>query len=74
MDDWVYRNLRKFGNCAIAHSYYKKLGEENIINDLKDHGLSCRIDVHKTTYTSDSPYVLEQFKKQKKTYVIIEVV
>lgn len=47
MEDWVYRNLEKYGNCFIDQNTYKRLGKTYILMDLMQHGFKC--DIMKTT-------------------------
>ena len=47
MEDWVYRNLEKYGNCFIDQNTYKRLGKTYILMDLMQHGFKC--DIIKTT-------------------------
>ena len=45
LDDYVYRTLKKYKNCVISMEDIKKYGKENIIKDLKKHGLKCDIRI-----------------------------
>lgn len=47
MEDWVYRNLEKYGNCFIDQNTYQRLGKTYILMDLMRHGFKC--DIIKTT-------------------------
>ena len=44
MEDWVYRNLLKYGNCFIDINTYKKIGKHAILFDLECHGFECEIN------------------------------
>ena len=43
MEDWVYRNLKNYGNCFLDEKTYKKVGKKAILVDLKKHGFDCEI-------------------------------
>ena len=47
LESYIYRNLERYGNCLISNELYEKLGEKKILNDLKNHGLNCIINVVK---------------------------
>ena len=47
MEDWIYRNLDKYGNCFIDQNTYKRFGKNCILMDLMRHGFKC--DIVKTT-------------------------
>lgn len=73
MEDWIYRNLKNYGNCFIDEKTYKKLGKENILSDLLIHGFKCDITKNKTlkqnindTSTVETDYIITVIKTFKK--------
>lgn len=44
MKEYIYKSLSDFGNSFIMAKDYKKLGEENILKDLQEHGFNCVIE------------------------------
>lgn len=42
-DDYVYKNLKKYGNTVISHDELVRYGESKIKKDLLEHGYSCTI-------------------------------
>lgn len=69
LPEFVYEQLRLEGNTIINEIRYKRLGEEAILNNLKEHGLNCRIDVIKERKSDE-----ENFKYIYDTNVIITVI
>lgn len=45
LDGYVYKTLKKFGNCVISIEDVKRYGKKRIIKDLLDHGFNCNIRV-----------------------------
>ena len=43
--DYVYRNLRLYGNSLIPNSTYEKYGERLILKELKEKGYDCDLRV-----------------------------
>lgn len=43
LDDYVYKNLKKYGNTIISSDDLKIHGKSNIIEHLKEHGFNCNI-------------------------------
>lgn len=54
MEEYIYRNLDKYGNCYIDFKTYKKVGKKNMLNDLKKHGFECIIRKEKDHYADSS--------------------
>lgn len=48
LENYIYRNLDRYGNCLISNSLYKRLGKTKILKDLKQHGFNCDIRVIET--------------------------
>ena len=51
LENYIYRNLDRYGNCLISNSLYKRLGKTKILEDLKQHGFNCDIRVIETIET-----------------------
>lgn len=73
MEDWVYRNLEKYGNCFIDEKTYKRLGKENILCDLLRHGLKCDLTKTKSlkqdfkdNSLTETDYIINVIKRFKK--------
>ena len=48
LEEWMIRNLKAYGNCAIGNKFLKKHGEENIIQELHEMGyVHARIEKRK---------------------------
>ena len=45
LDQYVYNNLRKYGNTIIGESAYKRFGKNKILKDLEKHGFNCNIRI-----------------------------
>lgn len=46
-DEWVYKNLRRYGNVSINPKWVKLFGKEKIRNDIRSHGFkNVEIDCH----------------------------
>lgn len=43
--DYVYKNLRLYGNSLIPNSAYEKYGERLILNELRKNGYDCDLKV-----------------------------
>ena len=70
--DYVYRNLRLYGNCVIPNSLYEKYGERLILNELKKNGYDCNIVVHENI---DIQWIEPRISKKKVSKdVIVEVI
>ena len=54
MDEYVYRNLDKYGNCYIDYKTFKRKGKKGILKDLEEHGFKCSIRIE-TDHYSDTP-------------------
>lgn len=54
MEDYIYKNIEKYGNCYINCKTYKKIGKRNLLNDLKEHGYVCTIRKEKDHYADAS--------------------
>lgn len=50
LEDYVYRNLKKYSNCYIDEDSYNKMGEKYILSELKKHGYDCVITSYKNPY------------------------
>lgn len=46
LDDYVYRNLRVYGNAYINETTFEKHGESKILADLKEHGFDCELRIY----------------------------
>lgn len=44
LNDYVYRSLSDFGNTFVMQKTYKAIGEEAILEDLKENGFNCKIE------------------------------
>lgn len=53
---YVYDNLKRYGNTIVSQITYNTLGEDGILNDLKENG----IDNVKITITSDNTILLKR--------------
>ena len=42
-DEYVYKNLKKYGNTVISHDELVRYGESKIKKDLLNHGYNCTI-------------------------------
>lgn len=49
--DYVYKNLRLYGNSLISNSTYEKYGERLILNELKKNGYDCNLKVVESVET-----------------------
>ena len=45
LDGYVYKTLKKYGNCVIGMQDLKKYGKKKILKDLSEHGFNCTIRV-----------------------------
>ena len=43
LDNYVYKNLKKYGNTIIHIDELKQYGESKILEHLKQHGFNCNI-------------------------------
>ena len=48
LENYVYRNLEKYGNCLISNHLIRKYGKNKILKDLQQHGFNCDIRVIET--------------------------
>lgn len=71
LPDWVYVNLKKFGNCAISPKRINKHGEDVIIQELIKNGYDCKIRYASQPYESRAEGNKPITKDE--VYVIIEV-
>ena len=68
LDNYIFRNLEKYGNALISESLYKKLGKSKILKILKEKGFNCNIRVvktpifHENKSYNDITYILEVIK------------
>lgn len=46
-DEYVYINLKKYGNTLISEREYIMYGKETILNHLKENGYDCEIKIYK---------------------------
>ena len=66
-DNYIYKNIEKFGNCIISESDYKRK-KNKILNELMKKGFNCKIRVVKTPIFHekksyiDITYILEVIK------------
>lgn len=66
-DNYIYKNIEKFGNCIISESDYKRR-KNKILNELMKKGFNCKIRVVKTPIFHekksyiDITYILEVIK------------
>ncbi len=49
--DYVYRNLRLYGNSLIPNKTYEKYGERLILKELKEKGYDCELRVVESVET-----------------------
>lgn len=49
--DYVYKNLRLYGNSLIPNSTYEKYGERLILNELRKNGYDCDLKVVESVET-----------------------
>lgn len=67
LDNYIYKNIEKFGNCIISESDYKRR-KNKILNELMKKGFNCNIRVVKTPVFHekkgyiDITYILEVIK------------
>lgn len=47
LDDYVYKTLERYDNCMITLNDFKKYGKNKILNDLKNNGYNCTLEVRK---------------------------
>ena len=45
LDEYVYKTLKKYGNCIIGMQDLKRYGKNKILMDLLEHGFNCTIRV-----------------------------
>lgn len=45
LDEYVYKTLKRYGNCVININDLKRYGKKKILKDLKEHGFNCNIRV-----------------------------
>lgn len=45
LDGYVYKTLKKFGNCVIGMQDVKRYGKKKILKDLSEQGFNCTIRV-----------------------------
>ena len=69
--EYVYKNLRLYGNSLIPNSLYEKQGERLILNELRGNGYDCELSVHENIETIWVE--AKAFKKHKIIDVIVEV-
>lgn len=70
LDDYVYKNLNRYGNTVIHIDELKQHGKSKILEDLKLHGFNCNI---RTLGYDRVTGVYPDLKYNEKT-VIIEVI
>lgn len=51
MDEYVYKNLDRYGNCYINYKTFKRKGKKDILKDLEEHGFICEIRLEKDSVT-----------------------
>lgn len=67
LDNYICKNLEKFGNCIISESDYKRK-KNKILNELMKRGFNCNIRVvktpifHENKSYNDITYILEVIK------------
>lgn len=44
---YILAHIKKYGNCYIPESMYKRLGRNRILTYLKNNGFICEIKKHK---------------------------
>lgn len=72
LNDYVYRNLRVYHNTLISEKTYKKLGKQNILDDLNNHNLNCEI-IMINHYYDESPTIKSRRRKVKDRNVVISI-
>ena len=60
LENYIYRNLDRYGNCLISNSLYKRLGKTKILKDLKQHGFDCEIRKIKTLEKKQMELIYEE--------------
>ena len=48
LENYIYRNLDRYGNCLISNNLIRKYGKNKILKDLQQHGFNCDIRVIET--------------------------
>lgn len=71
LPDWVYVNLKKYGNCAISPKRLNAIGEVAMIKELTRNGYACTIKRKEHPYESRAEGNKPITKDE--VYVIIEV-
>lgn len=72
LEDYVYRNIKLYGNALIDEETYIKYGPRKILKDLKSHGFKCVIRIFKIK-SKDSTNPLHKKIVTEKTFIIQEV-
>lgn len=70
LDEYVYKTLKKHGNCVISMNDLKRYGKNKIINDLLNHGFNCSIRILGEDRVIDDKYI----GKYNDASVIVEVI
>lgn len=71
LDKYVYKTLKKYGNCVININDLKRYGKKKILKDLKEHGFNCEIKISGSD-TKVNRYVY--FGTFSELNVIVEVI
>ena len=48
LENYIYRNLDRYGNCLISNNLIRKYGKNKILKDVKQHGFDCELRVIET--------------------------
>ena len=59
IDKYIYRNLKRYGNCYINEKTYRKIGEKRLLDMLKRKGFPCEIIIHKNKFYDFSGVFVE---------------
>ncbi len=58
MENYIYRNLKVYGNTYLDNKLYKKMGQKRILDDLKKHGFECEIKIFKSPIIDPSKKII----------------
>ena len=70
--DWVFRNLKTYGNCACGYEIVRKYGKNKLLKVLKENGYECSLRIVKEPTISNS-YFGRKKKYPIDAYYILEV-
>ncbi len=61
--EWIIQCLDQYGNCACGRAITKKLGKEELLEELEELGYPCELEIlsdqkEANPYPKDGTYIL----------------